>query len=739
MQHRIIILCLLFYLSIRTNAQTLQGRIFGIADTLREPIPHAIVTWLRTSVAIETDSLGGFELSLEGITDKRLVINSEGYLSDTILVTGEGFQTIDLKMDITQLEAVVIRTKHKSVIKTETIDKEELQKSACCDLAGCFETQATVQPMTTNIITNSKELRILGLSGIYNQVLVDGMPLVQGLSYTYGISGIPGTLVKNIYVAKGANSVLQGFESIAGSINVVLKEPDQTDKVFLNAYVNSFWEKHLNANFSKRWKKWSSLLAFHTVQPASKFDRDQDAFLDVPKLTRYMLYNKWKYSHEDSLGWSTLIGLRYLSEHRLGGQLTFTESQKGSTAVYGQTVGIGQPELYTKTGYRLGENQKITLIASSFFQDQNSFFGTIGYKAQQYNAYANVQYELKWRYNHELKTGASLRFLNLEENVFFSKGDMINRTYGGKHLKTETIPGIFAENNFKWRGGKIAWITGARLDHHNRFGLFFTPRTQLKYELRETTVARLSAGTGWRTVNLFSENINLLASSRDVLITEQLKPEQAFNWGINLGEDIDYENLSGVISLDLYQTRFINQIFPDYDRDPTKAYIGNYAGTSVSNAFQVESNLKFYKRFTAKLAYTFLDVYRMENGIKNTLPFNAKHKVLGSFSYMPITKSWHVDANVHWYGRQRLPSTLSNPTELQRPGQSEPYTIVSMQFTKVWNKLEIYLGCENIFDFRQLRPILGWQNPFSPYFDSSFAWGPTRGRELYAGIRYIIK
>lgn len=739
MQHRITILCLLIYLSMHLQAQTFQGKVFGITDTLKEPIAHAVVSWVNTSIAVQTDSLGRFEISLKDVAEKKLIVNADGFFSDTLSVYDTGFQIIYLKADVTQLKAVMLRDRYMNVIKTEVINKDEIKKSACCDLAGCFETQATVQPMTTNIITNSKELRILGLSGVYNQVLVDGMPLVQGLSYTYGISGIPGTLLNNIYVAKGANSVLQGYESIAGSINVVLKEPDQTERFFFNAYMNSFWEKHLNANVSKRWKKWSTLAAFHMVQPASKFDRDQDTFLDVPKLTRYMGYNKWKYRDEDSLGMSSMIGLRYLNEHRLGGQVNFTESQKGSTTVYGQSVSINQPELYTKSGFRFDENRKITLIASSFLQDQNSYFGTIRYKAQQYNAYANVQYELKWNYNHELKTGMSLRHVNLEENISFSSGDITNRTYRGRHLKNETIPGIFAENVFKWRGDRIAWITGARLDRHNQFGFFFTPRTQFKYELREGTIARLSAGTGWRTINLFSENINLLASSRDVIVKEQLKPEQAFNWGLNLGQDVDFENVSGVLSLDLYKTRFMNQIFPDYDSDPLKAYIANYTGTSISNAFQVESNLKFYKRFTAKLAYTFLDVFRVENGIKNTLPFNSKHKVMGSFSYMPLSKAWHVDANVHWYGVQRLPSTLSNPSELQRPSQSSAYTIVSAQFTKVWKKVEVYAGCENIFDFRQLRPISGWQDPFSPYFDSSFAWGPTRGRELYAGIRYFIK
>lgn len=739
MHYRIVILFLLAMLSFNSYSQTIKGKVIGVSDTLSEALPDISINWINSGIGTTTDSLGEFELPIDKITDRRIIVRGLGILTDTIAVKDDSELTIRLKIDENTMNEVIVRAKRKD-IGTEVISKIDLQKSACCDLAGCFETQATVQPMTTNIITNSKELRILGLSGVYNQVLVDGMPLIQGTSYTYGISSIPGTLVDKIYVAKGANSVLQGFESISGSINVVLKQPDNTDKLLLNTYTNSFGEKHLNANYSKVWNKWSTLGAFQTVQPASNFDRDGDRFLDVPKLTRYMFYNKWKYRDEDSLGWSSIIGVKFLNEKRVGGQVDFNESDKGSSTMYGQVINLNQPEVYTKTGYRFNDDKKVTLIASSFYQDQNSYFGQIHYKAKQNNIYGNLQYELRWREKHELKTGISLRYVTLEENIAFASGDTLGRTYGGNHVKYEVIPGVFAENIFKWNDNKLVWITGVRLDHHNKFGFFFTPRTQLKYQVTETTVARLSAGTGWRTINLFSENVNLLASSRDIVVTETLKPEQAFNWGVNLSQDVEIgDNVTGVLSLDFYQTRFTNQIFPNYDLDPTKAYISNFTGESVSNGFQVESNLTFFERFSAKLAYTYLDVYRIENGVKNVLPFNPKDKVLGSFSYMPLTKAWHADVNIHWFGEQRLPNTSGNPTEYQRPSHSEAYTIVNAQFTKTWKKLEVYGGCENIFDFRQLRPILGYQDPFGPYFDSSFAWGPTRGREFYLGLRFKIQ
>ena len=190
------------------------------------------------------------------------------------------------------------------------------------------------------------------------------------------------------------------------------------------------------------------------------------------------------------------------------------------------------------------------------------------------------------------------------------------------------------------------------------------------------------------------------------------------------------------MTFDFYQTRFQNQFFPDYDSDPAKAYIANFTGTSVSNGFQTDINAKFYKLLEAKIAYNFLDVYRIINNEKFQLPFNARHRVLMALSYVPKTKKWRIDVNAHWFGKQRLPKTDKNPEAFRQAKTSKPYTTFNLQATKSWKKVEIYGGCENLFDFRQLRPIVSWQDPFSRYFDTSFNWGPTRGREIYIGIRY---
>ena len=744
---KIIIVIFCIVLTGYTNAQTIKGKV---TDEKNEPLAGANVFWLNSAAGAITKKNGEFEIRFinDTIAIARLVSSFVGYQPDTIGVSKTTASFIHFKLNVKEKELgnVTITGKRPgqyissiAPIKTEIITPFELAKGACCDLAGCFNTNASVQPATTNVVTNAQELRILGLSGVYNQVLIDGFPLVQGLSYTYGISAIPGPLVNNIYVSKGANSVLQGGESISGQINVETIEPDKAAKFFFNAYLNSFMEKQFNVYFSVKKNHWSNLVAAHIVQPALKTDKDNDTFLDLPLLTRYEVLDKLKYGNENDFGWSTHIGVRYTNERRVGGQTFFNpSSDEGKTTAYGQTININQPELWTKTAYRIDDSKRFVLFASAQYNGQQSWYGVTKYNARQTMFNTTLQFEWKYRNESNLKTGISYRYFNLYEDISFSENPL-NHTYAGDYKKLERIPGVFAENTLYFGKDKFTWITGARVDNHNRYGVIFTPRTLLKYSPAEKTSVRASIGYGWKTANIFSENSYLLASQRDIVFKEILDPEEAVNAGINFTQQFSLRNnVEGTFSADFYHTRFFNQVFPDYNTDATKAYIENFKGKSISNGFQAELSLKFFKRFDLKMAYNFQDVYRMVPGQKQILPFNPKHKLLNTLSFEPRSGRWHMDANIHWFGIQQLPNTSNNPPEYRRPNQSETYTTMNMQFTWNFKKLELYTGCENIFDFRQRQPIIGWQNPFGPYFDTSSAWGPTRGREIYVGIRFKL-
>ncbi len=719
--------------------QYIQGVILDIGNN---PISGAQINLLNNpNKRVLSDSMGFFKIDSLSLPVQISVSHSQ-FLADTLKNYTNDKVTIRL-YPLLQFDGVTKSMKKEpnayiglQTQKTEVITSAELKKAACCDLAGCFETQGTVQATTTNVITNSKELRILGLSGVYNQVLFDGIPMFQGLTYTYGISTIQGPLVDNIFVVKGTSSVLQGFESMVGQINVMPQSSSKSVPLLVNAYLNSFGENHytVNARFGK--KKWNNLVSAHVVQPAQRWDRDQDQFMDLPLLTRYSLYNKTSFGNENAKGFYAHLSGRLLLEQRVGGQMNFLINRDlGSETVYGQKVQYQQGDVQLKTGYRFNSKQRITFAGSAYQQNQNSWFGTVAYNAIQKTSYNNLQYELDWNGSHELKTGLSYRQHQLNETILFSDSNL-RRTYNGNYLRLEKIPGVYLENTFKWRGDLLSLITGIRADHHNEFGWKITPRTMVKFDLSENATIRASVGTGWRTVNLFTENIGLLVSSRNIVFVEPLKPEQSINWGINFLQSFKKKNVSGLITFDFYQTRFQNQFFPDYDSESQKALIYNFTGTSISNGFQTDLTLKFYKEYEFKMAYNFLDVYRIKNQEKELLPFNSRHRLLFGFSYIPKSNKWRIDLNSHWYGEQRLPNTSFNPVEFQQPNYSKPYSITNIQVTKKWKKFEIYSGCENITNIRQIRPIVSWQNPFSPYFDTSFNWGPTRGREFYIGIRY---
>jgi len=444
-------------------AQSFSGRL--VDQKTGEVLPGANLFWLDTTTGTSTDANGDFELPKTG-NDEWLIVSYIGYGNDTLYI-GEETGPVLVELELSggeALQEVVVEGQRAGTFignnpaKIEVITETELAKAACCDLAGCFSTQASVQPVTTNVVTNAKELRILGLSGVYNQLLFDGMPLIQGLGYTYGVSSYPGTLVNTIFVAKGSNSVLQGYEGMSGQINVIPKNPAETDKLLLNAYFNSNAVKQLNVNYAyKSPKGWANLTAAHIALPGMRMDRNEDTFLDMPLLNRQVIYNKWVSPQDIPKGWLSQIGLRFWNESRIGGQKDFdAKTDKGSSSIYGQAISIQQPEVYTKTAYRLNANQQITFIGSTFFHHQESWYGQKSYDAEQLSAYANLQFEWAYTDKHNLKTGISYRHSHTEE--FISEFPLV---------QNHRIPGLFAENTLAFE--KVVLITGLRWDHHQQF------------------------------------------------------------------------------------------------------------------------------------------------------------------------------------------------------------------------------------------------------------------------------
>lgn len=741
MVFRIPIFLFILLFSAGLQAQTISG---GVVDPNHNPVFGANVYWMETLKGTTTDETGHFNLKKTKGAE-TLIVAYVGFKPDTQQVGDQTDFHIHLEYQGPEVEVTIEEKRSGTVFshidgyQTEQLTGEEIKKAACCDLAGCFNTTASVQATTTNVVTNAKELRVLGLSGVYNQVLLEGIPFLQGLSYTYGISSIPGPLIENIYISKGANSVLQGWESISGQINVELKEPDQAKRLFLNGYANSFLETQVNGYFTTGKKRWSNMTAFHMAQPGMRTDRNKDGFMDFPLTKRYEILNKIKFGQASDFGWSGWMGLRYVHEDRTGGEMDYRpETDIGGNENYGQEVEINQPEMWMQGAYRFNSKMRINLAASAQFSHQTSWYGTTSYKAKQGMLNSKIQYEFEYdKEGSNLKTGLSYRYLDLREDIAFTQNPL-GLSYAGEYANTQHVPGVFAENTFNFADGAGSWIVGTRLDWHNQFGLHFTPRTLVKYSITEFTTLRGTIGYGWRVANIFPENTNLLASNRDIIFAEALRPEEAVNMGASVLQSIYTDPVNVILSADFYHTRFLNQIFPDYNTDPQKAILENFEGTSISNSFQADLTLDILGWVDLRGSYNYLDVYRKENGVKEQLPFNSRHRVMSAISIHPLSSKWAIDANVHWFGKQQLPNTSSNPPQYQRPDESEPYTTLDAQFSYNFPQFELYAGCENIFDFRQSQPIVATDDPFGPYFDTSLNWGPTRGREFYIGVRFFI-
>lgn len=734
---KVITLCIAI-LSFTSYGANISGRVL---DQDHTPIAGAYVYWLNTNIATTTNERGFYNIQIPDGKANMLVAGFIGFTPDTVRIAGQKEYTFILSSS-SVLDDVVLVDRQKGVeisdihaLKVEQINSVELKKAACCDLAGCFETQNSVQPQTSNPITNSKELRLLGVNGVYNQILIDGLPMIEGLSFTYGISSFPGIAIEQISVSKGANSVIQGHQSISGQLDVQLSDPEQTPPLLINAYVNNFGEQQFNIRTVFSGKKWNNLSVIHLVRPANRVDGNGDDFLDVPLTNRVALINKWKYGRETDWGWNTEINMRWLNESRTGGQTGFRASNDtGSTTIYGQNIRFQQPEIWGKTRFRFNNENEFALLYSGYGHFQDSYFGNLHYRGTQWSTNNRFQYERKYN-NHRWVSGVSMRYFSTDEEI-----DLINdtlRTFDGVYSRSENVLGVYTEHTWNFFENRISLMTGIRADQHNQYGLRVTPRFFGKFKINERSTFRVSAGSGWRVVNVFSENIQMLSSNRNIIINANLQPEEAFNTGINFTHDIDWKRMgiTGYVTMDYYYTQFQNQVFPDYLSSGTEIIIQNFDGESTSHAGQVDLNLN-YKQVEFKVGYNYLDVFQKAENGKQTLPFTPNNRWMSALSYQTKNEKWKIDLHYHRTGVQRLPETQSNPIPFQRPEFSEAFQTFNFQVTLSLDKIDFYTGCENIFNYKQANPIISAHDPFSRFFDTSSVWGPIRGREFYIGFRY---
>lgn len=742
--HVLFLLILLCTISapVHLTAQDVRGTVFGLSSEEAEPLPGAHIYWFGSKHGTVSDDHGHFLLSGDHNHDRRIVVSHVAFEAETLDVTGLEHVEIRLTRPRTQDEVEVTAKAPATFIapidmKTEVITARELENAACCDLSGCFGTTSSVQADAVDIITDTRQLKMLGLEGVYTQLLLDNIPgLSGGLNTHFGVSFIPGPFIERIMVSKGATSVLQGGEAFSGLINVLLRESDGDEPLFFNAFTNNYLEQQYNAYAMKTYGDWSGMIALHGARRGNKHDGNGDGFLDMPLTDRFSALGKWKFDGVHQ-GVISRMGVKFTWEERVGGQMDYDNRlNPGNTEVYGQAIRNDRFEVYNKTDFDLGDGQALKLHLAASVHAQDSWYGSTRYDADEHVLYGDLAWASPWAEHHTITAGVSLLSNQLDERIDLG-ANPLGKQYAGDYRYDVFAPGIFMENKFSFFHDDLAVITGARMDFRNDEGSIFTPRLFVRYSLDEMTTLRGSIGTAFRVARLFVEHPAALASWRDIRIEDDLEGERALNYGVSLLRLYDLGVVAGSINLDVYRTEFSRQVIAEYDLTPDAIVFKNIDGNSAADNIAIEITGEV-NPLTFRFSYTYTDVYQQFNGNTRTLPFVTRDRVLGSLTATSTDDAWLGTVTAEWRGPQQLPETSAYPEEFRLPTHGDAYLLLHLHAQRRWQAFDLYFGLDNLLDFRQNTPIINAANPFSRYFEPGFAWGPVRGREVYLGIRARI-
>ncbi|MCG8697256.1 MAG: TonB-dependent receptor, partial [Bacteroidales bacterium] len=626
------------------------------------------------------------------------------------------------------MEDVTIKIRDKgthlsrvSPVQTTKISGAELCKAACCNLAESFTTNPSVDVTYSDAVTGAKQIKLLGLSGLYVQTMTENMPAFRGLASIYGLEYIPGAWMESIQVSKGTASVINGYEAIAGQINVEYKKPERSEKLFVNGFINSELRAEFNINSSIRFsEKLSTMLLGHYKNGTRTIDNNGDGFLDMPMIEQYNFINRWNYTNNKYIA---QYGVKLINESRESGQMDY---YKGESDAYQVDIATERYEFFTKQAWVFNKESghSVAFQGSGSYHNQNSIYGNRVYEGTQNNAYLNLVYQNYVNGNdaHEVSFGASFMYDDYEETL-----DSVD------FYRTEKVPGLFGQYTYKGNG-KLVVLTGLRVDYHNEYGLFFTPRVHTKYNISRQFHMRASIGMGYRSANVLAENSYLLASSRLVEIAGNLDQEKALNTGLNATLYLPVLGRELTLSADYYYTRFIQQVIPDTDSDPNKVSFYNLDGISYSQSIQAQGNYEVVKGLSLSAAYRVTDVKVTINEKLREKPLISKYKGLLTVSYQTPLKKWQVDFTSQFNGGGRMPA----PNYDYWDERFNPYTILNAQVTKYFKTWSIYIGGENLTNFKMDTPIIDASNPWSENFDASMTWGPVHGIVIYGGFRFSL-
>lgn len=718
----------------------IEGTVYEEVDGKKVPLPGVNVYWKIVNEGTVTDANGHYEICVHEKIH-CLVFSCVSYENDTVHHMDHGMHYDHVFAGEHMLSEVEIAARRQaqfvSVLDPHAVQQitgEALRRCACCSLAESFETNASVDVAYSDAVTGAKQIELLGLSGIYTQMLAENMPNFRGLASAFGLGYVPGTFMNGIQVSKGTSSVRNGYESISGQINVDFKEPEEgkSEKVFVNLFGSTMGMAEANFNtYFKTGEKSGIALLGHVNHNFMKMDSNHDTFLDDPMVTQYNVFARYNYMGDV---FTCKIGGKALKENRLSGQMDFDPEKRSNIDydVYGIGINTQRYEAFAKTGFIFSRPETSLGIQQQFtYHKVDSYFGRTDYNAKQLSYYANALFD-SYIYNdhHKYSVGASYSYDNFDEKLADSAMTRI-----------EHVPGVFAEYVFN---DECHWsvIGGFRADYNSYYKkMLYTPRLHVRFKTESELALRLSAGKGYRSPNVLAENSTLLASSRQLMFIETPKMEEAWNYGINLTKHFDIGDKELELMVDFYRTDFVNQIVLDRDADAHQIRIYNLNGKSYSNCAQIEMNYELFKDFDATVAFRFNDVKMTIDDTLREKPFVNRYKGLVSLSYAPGT--WQFDVTTQLNGDSRVPSLSGNATAVEN-GQdirrSPFYVMLTAQVTKkLGEHWEVYVGGENLTNYKQDKPIIAASEPFGEDFDASMVWGPLSGIRAYLGVRFQIK
>lgn len=717
-----------------------QAKVRGVVkDSAGEPLPGANVAWVNTKIFTVTAEDGSFSVD-KPKDSETLVISYIGFENDTIHVDSENVKLeIVLREGLSLGEVNVVRRRfgttklRSSAMNVDIISSAELSRAACCNLGESFVTNPSVDVSYSDAATGAKQIKLLGLSGTYVQMMTENIPNYRGAAAPYGLGYVPGPWMQSIQVSKGSSSVKNGYESITGQINVEFKKPQlpEADWVSANLFASSTGRYEANADATlKLSKRWSTSLLAHYENETMAHDANHDGFADIPRVEQYNLWNRWAYMGDHYV---FQAGIKALSEWRNSGQVN--HGGNPGQELYKIGIDTRRYEAFTKNAYIFNKekNTNLALILQGTFHNQNAVYGHKLYDVDQTNVYASLLFETEFSKQHSLSTGLSFNYDGYDQRYRLTNDVELPRL---KSFEKESVPGAYVQYTYNLED-KLILMGGIRGDYSSMHGFFVTPRAHVKYNPNEFVNFRLSAGKGYRTNHVLAENNYLLASSRKVRIAGDLDQEEACNYGASISSYIPLLGKTLNLNAEYYYTDFLKQVVVDMDTDPHEIAFYNLNGRSYSHVFQVEANYPLFKGFTLTAAYRFTDAKTTYNGELKERPLTSRYKGLVTASYKTPLEIWQFDATLQLNGGGRMPSRYiledGTPSWSARYGSFEQ---LSVQITRYFRRWSIYVGGENLTNFKQKNPIIDAANPWVENFDSTMIWGPVHGAKAYIGIRF---